>query len=100
MNEETQLRIFNLLDVLAVEIVESRKDINERIDSLQTEMRQGFDRLERRLGNVETRVEGLEDAVEGLETRFEGLEIGVERLTIEQRSFRQEFELRIAPLER
>jgi archaellum component FlaC len=52
---------------------------------LRNEMRLGFSRVDRRLGNIENRVEHLETEVHDVK--------------IDLRSFRNEFERRIAPLE-
>jgi hypothetical protein len=87
--DESQEKILKLLDTLALEIgalrTEMRSeigtlrtDMSSEIGTLRTEMCEGFERVERRLGNVETRVGNIE---------------------AEQRSFRREFERRIAPLE-
>ncbi len=89
MADESQERIFALLDLLSVEVAQGRKDVAEfrieirqelrnEIGSLRNEVRSGFERIDRRFGRLETRVEGVEN---------------------EQRSFRLEFERRIAPLE-
>jgi chaperonin cofactor prefoldin len=78
MNEETEIKILKLLDVIAVEVAAGRNDtadLSAKVDSLDVKV----DRIERRLGRVETRVENVET---------------------ELRSFRHEFERRIAPLER
>ncbi len=97
MADGTQEKILKLLDTIALEVgalrTEMRSEIgtlgseigtlrNEmrtEIGTLRTKMREGFERVGRRLGNVETRVENIET---------------------EQRSFRREFERRIAPLGR
>ena len=75
MEDEALAKILQLLDVIAVEVAASRTDTSE----LRDELRAGFSRVERRLGNIEIRVETLETDL---------------------RSFRGEFERRIAPLER
>ena len=89
MSDETASKILALLDVLAIEVGAGRNDtrtLDAKVTSLsvetaelRTEMRAGFNRVDRRLGNLETRVEGVET---------------------ELRSFRHEFERRISPLER
>ncbi len=75
MNDETEAKILHLLDAIAVEVAAGRNDTAEH----RKETRAGFDRVDRRLGNLETRVEDVETEV---------------------RAFRNEFERRIAPLER
>ena len=75
MKDEAQAKILKLLDVISVEVAANRSDTSE----LRAEMRSGFGRVERRLGNLEIRVQNVET---------------------ELRSFRCEFERRIAPLER
>jgi hypothetical protein len=77
--DETQLQILTLLDTLAIEVAESRLELRGEMASLHTDMRTGLERVDRRLGNLETRVETIET---------------------EQRSFRREFERRVAPVER
>ncbi len=67
MESAAEVKILQLLDVLSVEVAGNR-----------TEMRGGFNRVERRLGNLEVRVEDI---------------------ATELRSFRAEFERRITPLE-
>ncbi len=71
MSEETEAKILALLDVISVEVGASRADIGRR----ETKV----DRVDQRLGRLETRVEGVETEV---------------------RTFRLEFERRVAPLER
>ena len=85
MNDETEARLFTLLDVISVEVAAGRNDIRgldakvSSLDAKVTELDTKVDRLDRRLGRVETRVEGVET---------------------ELRLFRHEFERRISPLER
>jgi archaellum component FlaC len=85
VNDETERRILKLLDVISVEVVAGRNDIQRLdakvtgLDAKVTELDVKVDRLDRRLGRVGTRVEGVET---------------------ELRSFRHEFERRISPLER
>ena len=79
MEEEVQTKILTLLDALTVEVISSREELRGEIGSLRTEVRSGFARVDRRLGNLET---------------------GVENIETDLRSFRGEFERRIAPLER
>jgi hypothetical protein len=96
MSDETEAKILALLDVIAIEVGADRNDtraLDAKVTSLSVdvaanraettelrmEMRGGFNRVDRRLGNLETRVEGVET---------------------ELRLFRGEFERRIAPLER
>ena len=82
MENEAQAKILQLLDVISVEVAANRTDTSE----LRDEMRSGFSRVERRLGNLEIRVENVETEVRIVQTDL--------------RSFRGEFERRIAPLER
>ena len=85
MNDETEARLFTLLDVISVEVAAGRNDIRgldakvSSLDAKVTELDTKVERLDRRLGRVETRVEGVET---------------------ELRLFRHEFERRISPLER
>jgi len=82
MEDEAQAKILQLLDVISVEVAANRNDTSE----LRDEMRAGFGRVERRLGNLEIRVENVEKELRVVQTDL--------------RSFRGEFERRIAPLER
>jgi len=75
MEDEAKAKILQRLDVISVEVAANRNETSE----LRSEMRAGFGRVERRLGNIEVRVETVET---------------------ELRSFRGEFERRIVPLER
>jgi hypothetical protein len=99
--DETQAKILQLLDVISVEVAATRTELREEfrreigglrndlhgeIGGLRNEMRTGFDRVDRRFGNLETRVESLETEVQTVK--------------VDLRSFRGEFERRIAPLER
>ncbi len=79
---ESEAKILQLLDVISVEVAANRHDTAE----LRNEMRTGFDRVDRRLGNLQTRVESLE--------------IEVQTVKVDLRAFRGEFERRVAPLER
>ena len=82
MNDETERKILQLLDTLAVEVAAGRNDtrgLDAKVTSLDAKVTSGFERVERRLGHLETRVEEIETDL---------------------RSFRGEFERRIAPLER
>jgi hypothetical protein len=74
-----QQKILVLLDLLAVQVAETREELRDEIGTLRHEVRSGFERVDRRMGRLETRVESIKT---------------------EQRSFRREFERRIAPLER
>jgi hypothetical protein len=49
MENEAQAKILQLLDMISVKVAANRTDTSE----LRDEMRAGFDRVERRLGNVE-----------------------------------------------
>jgi hypothetical protein len=53
VQDDAQEKILKLLDVIVVEVAASRNETA----ALRTEMRSGFDRLDRRLENLETRVE-------------------------------------------
>jgi hypothetical protein len=75
MEDEAKAKILQLLDVISVEVAANRNEASE----LRSEMRAGFGRVGRRLGAIEVRVEIIQT---------------------ELRSFRGEFERRIAPLER
>ncbi len=82
MNDETERKILQLLDTLAVEVAAGRNDtrgLDAKVTSLDAKVTSGFERVERRLGHLETRVEEIETDL---------------------RAFRGEFERRIAPLER
>jgi septal ring factor EnvC (AmiA/AmiB activator) len=103
VEDETTTKVLQLLDVIYVEVAANRIDTAE----LRSEMRAGFDRVERRLGHVEVRVETVETDLRSLETEvrsigtgLRSLETGVRSLETELRSFRGEFERRIVPLER
>ena len=82
MENDVQAQILHLLDMISVEVGASRADNSE----LRNEVRAGFGRVERRLGNLEVRVESVETELQMVKTDL--------------RSFRGEFERRIAPLER
>ncbi len=103
MQQRALAKIIELLDVISVEVGANRNETAElraelrnetgglrnelrnETAELRKEMRTGFDRVDRRLGKLETRVEDLET------------EVKAQR--VELRSFRGEFERRIAPLE-
>ena len=78
MEDGVQAKIFQLLDVISIELAANRDELRKETAALRNEMRLGFGRVERRLGNLETRVEGVET---------------------ELRSFRCEFDRRLTPLE-
>jgi hypothetical protein len=85
MEDNIQAKILQLLDVISVEVAANRnqttqlgEEMRSEFASVRHEMRGGFDRVDRRLGNLEDRVETLETEV---------------------RDFRGEFERRIAQLE-
>ena len=48
MEDETTIKVLRLLDVISVEVAANRNETAE----LRSEMRAGFTRVERRLGNV------------------------------------------------
>jgi archaellum component FlaC len=114
MNGDMQTKVFQLLDVIAVEVAAHRVETAKQNVDLRTEMHSGFNRIDHRLGSLETRVENIETRVENIETRVENIETRVENietrventetnvvsLGAELRSFRGEFERRITPLER
>jgi len=114
MNGDMQTKVFQLLDVIAVEVAAHRVETAKQNVDLRTEMHSGFNRIDHRLGsletrvgnietrveNIETRVENIETRVENIETRVENTETNVVSLGAELRSFRGEFERRITPLER
>ena len=93
MNGDMQTKVFQLLDVIAVEVAAHRVETAKQNVDLRTEMHSGFNRIDHRLGSLETRVENIE-------TRVENTETNVVSLGAELRSFRGEFERRITPLER
>jgi len=88
-DEQMTAKILGVLDVIAIAVAEHRTETAEhrkettehRKETTEhcIETRAGFERVERRLGNLQTRVESLETNV---------------------RDFRIDFERRIAPLER
>ncbi len=93
MEDQAQTKILQLLDVISVEVAANRNETAElrsalrnESASVRTEMRAGFNRVDRPLGNIETRVESLETEVKTVRTDLS--------------SFRAEFERRIALLER
>ncbi len=100
MNGDMQTKVFQLLDVIAVEVAAHRVETAKQNVDLRTEMHSGFNRIDHRLGSLETRVENIETRVENIETRVENTETNVVSLGAELRSFRGEFERRITPLER
>jgi hypothetical protein len=76
--EQNFERVFKLLDVLSVEValnrnetVEVRADVGGlrgelgglrgEVGGLRKDMEFGFERVDRRLGNIESRIEALED---------------------------------------
>lgn len=102
-NDGDLAKIFQLLDVLAVESVAHRQetaalarevtnyrkdtiDLRKEIVEHRRETALGFERVGRHSGRLETRIESLET--------------GVASLHAEVRNFRGEFERRVAPLER
>ncbi len=92
MEDNIQAKILQLLDVISVEVAANRnqttqlgEEMRSEFASVRHEMRGGFGRVDRQLGNLENRVETLEAEVRTVKTDL--------------RSFRSEFERRIAPLE-
>jgi hypothetical protein len=79
MKDDRFEKIFRLLDVISIEVAAGRNELRSETADIRKEMRAGFGRVERRLGNLETRVEGVES---------------------EMRSFRGEFDRRLTALER
>ncbi len=55
--DENFQRVFQLLDVISVEVALNRSE-TERLSGV---MEVGFQRVDRRLGNIESRIEALED---------------------------------------
>ncbi len=66
MAEQFEERVLGMLDALSVGLVSMRDELREEIGGLRSEMREGFDRVERRLGNVENRVEAFERRITAL----------------------------------
>lgn len=52
-------------------------EILARIGGLETEVRQGFARMDRRFDRIEKRVQGVETAVDDLTDRVDGLGVRV-----------------------
>jgi hypothetical protein len=71
MAEQFEERVLRMLDALSVGLVamrdELRTEFRNEIGSLRTEMREGFGRIERRIGHSENRIEDLEGRVTILE---------------------------------
>jgi predicted nucleic acid-binding Zn-ribbon protein len=88
MENEPQAKALQLLNAISVEAAAHRHaaELRGEFGQLRTAMRAGFNRVDLRLGNLETRVEHLETDVHAVKTDL--------------RSFRDEFERRIEPLER
>jgi len=89
MEDEAQAKILGLLDVISVEVAANRSVTAE----LRNEVRAGFGRVDRRLGNLETCVEGVETELRSVKTELRSVET-------ELRSFRGEFDRRVTALER
>jgi archaellum component FlaC len=77
-DDEPLQKIFGLLDALSVQVGTTQAEMHAGFARLEAKVDAGFDRVERRLGNLETRVEGIE-------TEF--------------RAFREETERRVTLLE-
>jgi hypothetical protein len=73
MEDEAQAKILQLPDVISVEVAADRDDIRNETSSLRKEMRAGFGRVERRLGNLEIRVENVETELRSFRGEFEPL---------------------------
>lgn len=73
MEDEAQAKILQLPDVISVEVAANRDDIRNETSSLRKEMRAGFGRVERRLGNLEIRVENVETEFRSFRGEFEPL---------------------------
>ena len=59
MEDEAQAKILQLLDVISVEVAANRGEtssLRNETSLLRDEMRAGFGRVERRLGNLEIQV--------------------------------------------
>lgn len=92
MNDETERRILKLLDVISVEVVAGRNDI-QRLDAKVTG-------LDAKVTGLDAKVTGLDVKVDRLDRRLGRVETRVEGVETELRLFRHEFERRISPLER
>ena len=73
MENEAQVKILQLLDVISVEVAANRTETSE----LRTEMRAGFNRVDRRLGNLETRVENVETELRVVQTDLRVVQTGL-----------------------
>jgi len=104
--------ILRLLDVISVQVGANHDAtiaLGVRVDGLAL----GIDRIERRLGRLEVRIEGVEIRLDRVEARLDRVEVRLDRVEVrldrvdvrldgiesELRSFRQEFERRVSPLE-
>jgi outer membrane murein-binding lipoprotein Lpp len=85
VSEETETKIFALLDIISVEVVAGRSDIRAldakvtaldakvtALDAKVTALDAKVDHLHRRLGRVETRVEGVETEIKCFEENSSG----------------------------
>jgi hypothetical protein len=89
VSEDIGTRILGLLDVLSVKLAESRAELRNGIRGLDAK----FNKLDAKFAGLDVKVDRLYRRLGRIETRVEGVET-------ERRSFRTEFELRVAPLER
>jgi RimJ/RimL family protein N-acetyltransferase len=106
VNEETETKVLALLDVIAVEVAASRADIG-RLDAKVASLDTKVASLDTKVTSLDTKVTSLDTKVTSLETRFDRvdqrlgrIETRVEGLETEVRTFRLEFERRVAPRER
>jgi trimeric autotransporter adhesin len=92
MNDETGTKILKLLDVISIEVAAGRNDIRS-IDAKVTSLDAKVTSLDAKVTSLDAKVERIDYRLCRVETRVEDVETGL-------RSFRQEFERRVAPLER
>jgi len=84
MDSEAETKIIAMLDVLAIEVAEGRRDtaalrveVRADVATLRSEVSTGFNRVERRLDRLESRVENVEmgmRAIADLDNRVTRLE--------------------------
>ena len=92
MNDETEARLFTLLDVISVEVAAGRNDIRGLDAKVSS--------LDAKVGSLDAKVSSLDAKVDRLDRRLGRVETRVEGVETELRLFRHEFERRISPLER
>jgi hypothetical protein len=80
MDSEAETKIIAMLDVLAIEVAEGRRDtsaLRVEVATFRSEVSTGFNRVERRLDRLESRVENVEigmRAIADLDNRVTRLE--------------------------